>query len=829
VTEHQDARGGLAGAPRASPEGEALPGDLPAGTLVGEYRIERLVGRGGMGAVYLAAQPEIGAQVAIKVLAAQHSRDPGLLRRFVDEARAVNKIRHPNIVDIFAFGRLPDGRQYLIMEYLEGESLSACLARGDLPASEARLLLAQIVAALHAAHAERIVHRDLKPDNVWIVQPKHGEPFAKILDFGIAKLLEGHDAALITESGMTLGTAHYMSPEQCRAEAVDHRADIYSLGVILYEIFAGRRPFGGGGFTAVVAQQMTATPAPPSSHRALPEALEELILRCLEKDPALRPQSVRALGDELEDALAEPSPRETRPPRPAMLPTEPARATEKGRKQIVAGGLLALAGLAGLALAFAFYRATARGPAAPAGSMTALAVLPLANLSHDPEQEYFADGMTDALITDLSRIRSLRVVSRTSVMAYKGTSKSLQEIARELKVDGVLEGSVVRAGDRIRITAHLVRASDDRQMWSESYERELRDILVLQGAVASDVVGQIKAQITAEEHGQLTNRRVTKPAAYLAYVRGRYFWNQRNEKSLKTAIGYFEEAIREDPSFAPAHSGVADAHFYLGYFFGHDPPREAMPKAKAAALEALALDGSLGEAHASLAMVKFAYDWDWPGAEQEFRRAIELEPNYATAHHVYAAFLGSMRRMDEAVAEARRALALDPLSLPVNNFLGEILTYAGRYDEALAQLGRTLELDPSFSVAQESLGYAYELMGREPLAVAQLLKAKALGGESPALIEALRRAFERDGVRGFRSKELEQTMLEWDGWHVTAMAISSLHAKLGHSEEALTWLEKAFEARSSALVLLDMGYPEIGRALGSDPRYQDLRRRIGLR
>jgi TolB-like protein len=294
-------------------------------------------------------------------------------------------------------------------------------------------------------------------------------------------------------------------------------------------------------------------------------------------------------------------------------------------------------------------------------AITSLAVLPLANLSRDPEQEYFADGMTEALITDLSRIGSLRVVSRTSVMHYKSTEKPLPEVARELKVDGIVEGSVLRSGDRVRITAQLIRAADDRHLWAESYERELRDILVLQGAVAQDIAGQIKGQLTAQEHGQLTNRPAAKPAAYLAYVRGRYFWNKRNEESLKTATTYFEEALREDPAYAPAYSGLADSYFYRGYGFGRLPPREAMPKAEAAALKALALDDTLAEAHTSLALLKFFYDWDWPGAEREFRRAIELNPNYPTAHHGYSVFLAAMRRSDESVAEARRALEADPL------------------------------------------------------------------------------------------------------------------------------------------------------------------------
>ena len=823
-------------APAAAPD---PADDLAPGTQVGEYKVVGLLGRGGMGSVYQAEQAEIGAQVAVKVLGAAHARDPALLKRFVDEARAVNKIRHPNIVDIFAFGQLPDGRQYFIMEYLQGESLSARLARGNLRAAEARRLLGQICAGLHAAHAEQIVHRDLKPDNLWIARPKHGEPFAKILDFGIAKLLEGAKPN-ITVTGMAMGTAHFMSPEQCRGEAVDHRTDIYALGVILYEMFSGRRPFEGASFLSVVSQQITATPVPPSQHRPLPAALEELILSCLEKDPARRPQSVRALGERLDQLLSADLPDETRAPgaparasadtgtAPATSGPAPPRARRTGWR-IWLGATAAGAVFAALMVARFSQQGSPPGAAVtrPAG-ISSLAVLPLTNLSHDAEQEFFADGMTDALITDLSRIRSLRVISRTSVMRYRKTEKPLREIARELNVDGVLEGSVVRAGDRVRISAQLVRAADDRQLWAQSYERPLGDILALQGAVAGDVAGQIQAQISAQEQGQLINRPATNPAAYLAYSRGRYFWNQRNEKSLQTAINYFEEALKEDPRYALAYSGLADAHFYLGYAFGHEPPHQAMPKAKAAAAQALALDDSLAEAHTSSALIKFFYDWNWPGAEREFRRAIELNPHYATAHHGLAILLAVTNRPDDSIAEARTALVSDPLSLPVNNILGDMLMHAGRFDEAIAQYRKTIELDPSFEMAQRDLGAVYELKGMAKPAFDQYMKAHAVAEESPAQNQQLRQAFARGGLEAFHKKEADFGTAQWDGWHGSLMGIAVSHARLGHNAEAMKWLEKAYAARSGLLVWIDLVLRQEAPALRSDPRYRDLVRRIGL-
>ena len=387
---------------------------------------------------------------------------------------------------------------------------------------------------------------------------------------------------------------------------------------------------------------------------------------------------------------------------------------------------------------------------------------------------------------------------------------------------------MVRSGERVRITAHLIRASDDRQIWAESYERELRDILALQGAVAQDIAGQIRGQLTPREQESLTNRPLTKPAAYLAYVRGRYFWNQRTEASLKTAISYFEEALREDPTYAPAYSGLADSYFWRGHYFGRLPPKEAMTKARAAALKALALDDNLAEAHTSLARVYASYDWDFAAAEREIRRAIELNPNYPSAHHIYSFLLSVLLRMDESVAEARRALALDPLSLPLNNHLGNMLNLAGRYDEAIALLGKTLELDPNYAAAHETRAEAYLAKGQHARAIEGLLKAKALDGVKPEVIEGLRQAFERGGLRAYQERELELALAGWDGWHVNAMTIAAFHARLGHRDEAMAWLEKAYQARSTILVALFGVYRQDMKSLRSNPRFADLVRRIGL-
>jgi TolB-like protein/Tfp pilus assembly protein PilF len=800
--------------------------ETPAGARLGPYKIVREIGRGGMGAVYLAERDdsEYRKQVAIKLVRGDVA-SALVLDRFRRERQILAELDHPNIARLLDGGTTAEGVSYLVMEYVEGVSIDVhCDARNL--SVEKRLALFRIVcSAVSDAHRKLVVHRDLKPGNILVTA--HGTP--KLLDFGIARILMPQPGGERTVTGMRLMTPEYASPEQWRGGPVKEASDIYSLGMILYRLLTGRGPYRVDSdlpheLGRAVCEQ---DPEPPSSasspkQRRIARDLDAIVLKALRKEPERRYGTVEELSEDLRRHL------ESLPvtARRNGLAYRANRLVRRNRTVVLAA---VTAALAALAFAVLYDRGMGHGVSvARHGTITSLAVLPLANLSHDPDQEFFADGMTDALITDLSRIRSLRVISRTSVMSFKGTGKSLREIAQALNVDGVVEGSVVRSGDRIRIAARLVRASDDRQLWTESYERELRDVLVLQGAVARDVAGQIKAQITPQEQGQLTNRHVTRPAAYLAYVRGRYFWSQMNEKSLKIAIGHFEEALKEDPSYAPAYSGLADCHFYLGYYMGHDPPREAMPQAKAAALKALALDDTLAEAHVSLALVRAFYDWDWPEAERGFRRALELNPNYATGHKVYAVFLGSMRRMDEALEEARRAVAADPLSLPVNDILGEILTYAGRYDEAAKQLQKTLELDPNFIMAQESLAYAYELMGKDTEAVEQFLKASALSGESPAVIQGMRRAFEQGGMRGFRENGLERAMADWDGWHVTATAMAALHAQLGHRDEVMRWLEQAYQARSGTLTMLNMGYPEIVKAMGSDPRFQALVRRIGL-
>lgn len=458
--------------------------------------------------------------------------------------------------------------------------------------------------------------------------------------------------------------------------------------------------------------------------------------------------------------------------------------------------------------------------------LDSLAVLPLKSLSDDPDQDYFADGMTDELITELAKIRGLRVISRTSAKQYKESRKSLPEIARRLNVNAVVEGTVLRFGNRARITIQLIRARNEQHLWAQSFERELGDILRLQSELAITVAGQIHIRLSAQDQRRLSSSRRIDPSAHEAYLRGRYFCNKRTEDTLKKARNYFEQSIAIEPSYAPAYSGLADSYFYCGYYFGKMAPAEAMPKARAAALKALELDNTLAEAHTSLALVKFFFEWNFAAAAQELNNAIALNPNYATAYQAYSVLLGAMRRHGESVAEARKALEVDPLSIPVNNIVGEMLAASRHWIEAIGQYQKTIELDPNVPLVHENLGIALEEVGRHDQAIDEYLVARTLSGEDPAIAQPLRSEYVKHGLTGFREKQLQFALERWAGWHVDAFQIASLYARLGNRDAAMAWLEKAFDARSGMLIWLIM-YADF-KNIFSDPEFQRLVQRVGL-
>lgn len=464
-------------------------------------------------------------------------------------------------------------------------------------------------------------------------------------------------------------------------------------------------------------------------------------------------------------------------------------------------------------------------------AIRSLAVLPLANLSGDPKQDYFADGMTEELVTQLGRISALRVVSRTSSMTYKATGKQLPEIARELRVDGIVEGAVLRSGNRVRITAQLIEASTDHHLWAQDYEGDMRDVLSLQSRVAVSIARKIRAKLTPDEQVRFASPHSTDPGAYDDYLRGRFFWNARTENSLAKAQNYFQQAIAKDPLFAPAYSGLADSFAYRGWRWGHLAPREAMPLARAAALKAIQLDEDSAEAHTSLGQVELRYEWHFKGAEQEFLRALALNPNYATAHHYYSVALFAMGRNKESVEQARKAVEADPLSIPANITLGQSLSGAGRDDEAIAQFRRTLEMDPNNPMLHDNLSDCYQAKGLPDEAFEEEAESLiASGATNPSGVEALRGIYKSSGWPGVYRVFLQHLTASWDKdhWHFDAFVIAGLHAALGEKNAALDWLDKCLELRSGLMITLYNNHTWRWRELRADPRFAEIKRKMTL-
>jgi eukaryotic-like serine/threonine-protein kinase len=818
--------------------------ESPVGRRIGPYQVISQIARGGMGEVFLAEDIRLERKVALKVLPADFTRSPERVRRFEREAKAASALNHPNILTIHEIGEA-DGEHYIVSEFVEGETMRERMRRGPLSLTAALDAARQVAGALAAAHSAGIAHRDIKPENV-MARP---DGLVKILDFGLAKLTEerrdretegsrngetgqrwldtlsvslslGPSVSLsLTSPGMVMGTAHYMSPEQARGLKVDNRTDIFSLGVMLYEMLTGRRPFEGATASDVIAAILTKEPEPLEELRseAGPE-LARAVMRCLAKDREERFQTAGEFAAQLKAATErgeQSPPGETRRTQDSRAARHEPDAFLRSRPRWIA------ATLALLMIAVAAYWKLARHSASDP-QIRSLAVLPLENLSGDPAQEYLADGMTDALIGDLAKIGALRVISRTSAMRYKGEKKPLPEIAGELNVDAVVEGAVQRSGDRISIRARLIHAGTDRQLWAESYERDFSDALGMQSEIARAIAREVQAKLTPAEQARLASARPVNHKAYNDYLLGIYYWNKRTEEHVRKAIDYFQSAIREDPGYAQAHAGLADSYSVLAVMFGDSG--EFFPKAKAAATKAIEIDGTLAEAHVALAGFLAYYDWDWQGAEREFNRAIELNPGSSIAHLRYAHFLATMGRTEKSLAESMRALYLDPVSLIINTGLGQRLYNARLYDKASRQLQKTLEMDPNFFLARIELGRVYAQQGRYVESLAELKKAVELSRDS-ALAEIGYVYAVSDQRR--EAREILAELLELSRRrYVSPVDIALIHAGLGEKDQAFNWLEKAYGGHSSRLTQLNMD-PRID-TLRADPRFDDLLRRMGL-
>jgi eukaryotic-like serine/threonine-protein kinase len=779
------------------------------GQTLGHYRVIEKVAAGGMGVVYRAHDEQLERDVALKVLPTGAFSDDSSRRQFRKEALALAKLNHPNIETIYEFDS-QDGTDFLVMEYVDGKTLEEALASGPLPEKEVLALGMQIAAAMEEAHHRGIVHRDLKPRNIAITA--RGQ--AKVLDFGLAKLL-AHPASAetVTNTQAGAGTLPYMPPEQLELESVDARADIYTMGAVLYEMATDVKAFPQQTPSQLIEAILRRHPAPPRAlnSRVSPE-LERIILKCLDKDPGRRYQSAQELLVDLR-RLNDPSSTSAVPAQP------PRRFTLFHKVSLYAAcTVLALGCVSVLANVRGLRDRLLGRPGV--SQIRSLAVLPFDNLSGDPDQQYFADGMTDALITDLGQIQALRVISRTSVLRYKGTGKSLEDIGRELNVDAIIEGSAARSGDVAQVTARLVYARSEATVWSKSYQRELQNVLVLQADVANAIVQEIDVTLTPQEQARLSTARQVDPAAHEAYLKANALrWGTAEQKQKAQEL--FEQAITIDPSYAPPYAGLA--HFYQ--VSSTLSPSVAMPQAKQYAQKAVELDPSLPDAHLALGLVRFFGDWDWPNADREFRRALELNPSDSEAHRTYSYFLVATGNKNEAIAQARRAQELDPLNI-TTQAAGWVFYFSRQYDEAIAECRKALELDPNSAGAYDCIGSSSLAKGNYNDAIAASEKAFALSQGAASRMAGLGEAYAYAGKTSEARKVLKQLEERSTKTYVPPILLMEVHLALGEREPALALLDEAFAQHDTYLVSLksDPAFDP----LRSEPRFQTVLQRIGF-
>ncbi|HKW67975.1 MAG TPA: protein kinase [Terriglobales bacterium] len=789
-------------------------GECGPGVTLGHYQVLEKIGAGGMGEVYRARDEHLDRDVAIKILSPGVLADELSRKRFHKEAMALSKLNHPNIATIYDFDT-QQGVDFLVMEYIAGSALSDKLAKGPLPEADTLRLGFQLAEGLVAAHEHGVIHRDLKPGNLRLTHDGR----LKVLDFGLAKLRHPVTATAATETCSEgqgiIGTLPYMAPEQLSGEEVDERTDIHAVGLVLYEMATGQRPFAGVAPSQIIAAILRHSPAPPTMQNpGISVELERIIGKCLEKEPGNRYQTARELGIDLR-RLAMPS-------NTGFAASSQAPGPHRRKRRLMAA--IAIAGVLVAVLVWNWRSLQHRWwPASGPPQIRSLAVLPLANLSGDASQDYFADGMTESLITNVSKIRALKVISRTSVMQYKGVNKPLPQIARELGVEGILEGSVQRSGSRVMVTAQLINAATDTNLWAETYERDLQDVLTLQSEVASSVAREIRVALTPEEAKRLASARQVNPEAYEAYLKGRFHWYKLSKPELDNAERYFQLALAKDQNYALAYVGLADV-WMLRSDAGFLSPQETMAKARAALAKALEIDETLADAHVSLANLDI-FERDYPAAEKAFQRAIQLNPSHANAHFMYADYLISQLRKGEWEREVHTALELDPMSYFFQCFYGWQLVYVGRYDEAIVQLHKVLAAEPNYSSAHLGLWGAFYKKGMDQEAEQEAERFfLALGDQE--VVGALREGNREAGYRRAMKRAADTLAARSARTHVPAVRIARLYAHAGENERTLYWLEKAYAAKESPLIHLAVARDWDG--LRSHPRFQDLLRRMHL-
>lgn len=774
------------------------------GFRLGVYEVVECIGAGGMGEVYRARDTRLDREVAIKTVAADLG-EATARSRLLREARHASSLDHPNICTIHEVGEA-DGLPYIVMQLVNGRALSECARQGPLPEEQSLDLGLQVARALEHAHARGIVHRDLKSSNVMLTEDGR----AIVLDFGLARRLpDGQRTVTETtaafSSGTVAGTLGYMAPELLLGKAADERSDIWSFGVLLHEMFAGELPFTGRTpfetSSAIIGEPPRALP------RSVPLAIRLIVERCLQKAPAARYAHVSDVAAALESA---------RRHRPWPLLTELAR--RKARVSV------AVAGFGALALALVLAGGRVFGPA-PA-PRTTLAVLPLENASGDPSEDYYVDGMTEALTDQLGALQDVRVVARGSARRYRGSRQPVTEIARELQATAVVQGAVHHGPDRIALDARLVDARTGRVVWSERYERGPRDVLALQAAVVNRVGVAVETTVAPAARERLRLVRAVDPDVYEEYLKGRFEWNRRTPQSLRVAVAHFERAIAMDPTYAAAHAALADCYNQLGtVMVGSGSPLEYRPMARAAALKALQIDPGSADAHATLGYVEH-YDWQWADAERQLQRAIQLNPSHALARVWYANLLMSMRRLDEALAQVFAARDLDPFSLVVNTNVGWILDVAGRFDEAVERLSDVVRDDPTYPQARMRLAASLLNAGKPDASMEEARAVVELTDRSPWSLSALAVIHARRGEREEARALLRELLEVRRTRYVSPPALANVYLALGDHEPALMWLEQAVDERTNAAAYLGVERPY--DVLRPHPRYQALLARVRL-
>ena len=752
---------------------------LNPGTRLGPYEIVSLLGSGGMGDVYRAADVRLDRQVAIKVLPERMAENPEFSARFTREAKAVAALSHPNVLTLFDFG-VDNGSWYAVTELLEGETLRTALQRSPLSWRRALEYGIAMAEGLSAAHSKGIIHRDLKPENVFLT----ADGQIKILDFGLARfeaivpqpVARGATVTLapgITgQTGLIMGTLGYMSPEQIRGHKVDASTDIFALGCVLYEMLSRRRAFPDSSLLETLDAMLSRPPADICEmDSSIPIPCGRLVARCLEIRPEARYQSAKDLAFHLREILASP---------------------ERWKKS---------------------------------EAVASLAVLPFLGERLEGENEYLSDGVTESIINNLTRIAQLRVAARSAVFRYKGKDVDSLAAGRELNVDAVLSGRLIQRGDRLKIQADLMHVVEGTQLWGQNFNVKVDDIFDVEEKIGREISEALRLKLSGKEVAQLGKRYTQNLEAYQCYLRGRFFWNRRSPESLTKAIEHFGQAIERDPNYALAYCGLADSYGMLS-MYRYSRPQEVVPRAIGAARKAVEIDSNLAEAHTSLAFWTMNYEWAWTTSDAAFRRAIELNPNYSLAHQWYSASLLCRGRFDEALTEAKIALQLEPLSLPVNAALGWVYHFSRRYDEAIEQYQKTLEIDRDFFLAYHFMAMSYEQKGMYEEAIVACHRAAKLPGGLEVVTGSLVHTYAKSG-RADDARQLLQEMIQRrDTSYVPAYDLAIINAGLGERDEAFAWLGEACDERSTWLTYSRLD-PRLDDLRG-DPRFEALLRRVGL-